>query len=198
MYLRFFLTLGLAVACWAQQAPPSPGRIRLKVTAGQGSVNNIGMRVAAQPAVTVVDEKDAPVADAEVIFQAPSDGPGGTFFGGMRTHTVRTDGTGTAQASGFIPNDSAGKFKILVRAAKGAAVAEGAIDQSNGPGPRGGNEGKMTSSQKKLWTIVGVGAAAAIAGGVAASRSGNGTAAANGSKTPVSIGAGPITVGGPR
>lgn len=198
LYLRFLIPLGLAVACWAQQAAPPPGRISLKVTAGQGAVNNIGMRVAAQPGVTVVDDSGAPVAGAEVIFQAPPEGPSGSFFGGMRTHTVRSDAAGKAQTSGFIPNDIEGKFKIQVRATLGAAVVDGVVDQMNGYGPGGGKGGKMTSGQKKMWTIIAVGAVAAIAGGVAASGGSDSTTAASAAKAPVSIGAGPITVGGPR
>ncbi len=197
LHLRFLIPLGLAVACWAQQAAPPPTAITLKPTAGQGAVNNIGMRVAAQPGVTVLDAAGAPVAGAEVIFQAPADGPSGSFFGGMRTHTVRSDAAGKAQTSGFIPNDIEGKFKIQVRATLGAAIADGVVDQMNGYGPGGGKGTKMTSSQKKMWTIIAVGAVAAIAGGVAAS-GGKDTAAATAAKIPVSIGAGPITVGGPR
>ena len=197
MYLRFLIPLGLAVACWAQQAAAPPSRISIKPTAGQGAVNNIGMRVAAQPGVTVLDDSGAPVAGAEVIFHAPAEGPSGSFFGGMRTHTVKSDATGKAQTSGFIPNDIEGKFKIQVRAIVGAAVADGVVDQMNGYGPGGGKSGKMTSRQKKMWTIIAVGAVAAIAGGVAASGKKDTTAAAA-AKTPVSIGAGPITVGGPR
>jgi len=54
----------------------------------------------------------------------------------------------------------------------------------------------MTSKQKKIWAVVAVGVVAAIAGGVAAR--GDSATEATTAKTPVSIGAGPITVGGPR
>lgn len=196
LLLRMLIPLGLAAVCWAQQAAP-PGRITIKVTGGQGAVNNVPMRVAAQPAVEVTDEKGAPIAGAEVIFHIPANGPGGTFFGGMTSNSFKTDAKGIAQVSGFIPNDRLGKFNIMVRATSGGAVAETVINQTNSEGPGGKPATKMSSSQKKIWVIVAVAAAAAIGGGVAAS-GGTSTAEAAAAKRPVSIGAGPITVGGPR
>lgn len=194
MRFRILITLGMAAVCWAQQAA-APSRIKINVISGQGSVNNIGMRVAAQPGVEVLDENNAPVAGAEVIFQAPAGGPSGSFFGGMLTHTVKTDAKGQAKASGFIPNDQAGAFRIAVRASNGTSVAETVINQTNGQGP--GNGSKAKSSRKGLWTVVAVAAAVAIVGGVAAS-SGGSSDSDTAAKKPVSIGAGPITVGGPR
>ena len=197
MRFRMIIPLGLAAVCWAQQAA-APSRIKINLVGGQGSVNNIGMRVAAQPAVEVLDEKNAPVEGAEVIFYAPADGPGGSFFGGMRSHTVSTDAKGMAKANGFIPNDQPGKFQILVRATAGAAVADATIMQSNSQGPNRGSS--ASASRKSLWTKVAIAAAVvAIGGGVAAARGGDSaTTAAAAAKRPVSIGAGPITVGAPR
>ena len=193
MFLRFVIPLGLAVACWAQQAAP-PTRLKLNIIAGQGAVNNIGMRVAAQPGVEVLDEKNAPVVGAEVIFKAPVDGPTVVAYCGSQAQTVKTDAKGQAQASGFLPNAQAGPFRILVRVTAGNDIVEGVINQSNGQGPKGT---KVTANKKVIWIVAGV-AAAAIAGGVAATRGGDSNTAAAASKKPVSIGAGPITVGGPR
>ena len=193
LFLRFVIPLGLAVACWAQQAAP-PTRLKLNIIAGQGAVNNIGMRVAAQPGVEVLDEKNAPVVGAEVIFQAPVDGPTVVASGGSQAQTVKTNAKGQAQATGFLPNAQVGPFRILVRVTAGNDIVEGVINQSNGQGPKGT---KVTANKKVIWIVAGV-AAAAIAGGVAATRGGDSTAAAAASKKPVSIGAGPITVGGPR
>ncbi|MCX6606918.1 MAG: hypothetical protein NTV52_25505 [Acidobacteria bacterium] len=181
------------MACWAQQAAP-PTRLKLNIIAGQGAVNNIGMRVAAQPGVEVLDEKNAPVVGAEVIFQAPVDGPTVVAYGGSQAQTVKTNAKGQAQATGFLPNAQVGPFRILVRVTAGNDIVEGVINQSNGQGPKGT---KVTANKKVIWIVAGV-AAAAIAGGVAATRGGDSAAAAAASKKPVSIGAGPITVGGPR
>ena len=196
LFSRLILLPALASICWAQPAAP-PSRIKVNVTAGQGAMNNIGMRVAAQPAVEVVDDNNAPVAGAEVTFYAPAEGPGGNFFGVVRTNVVRTDAKGQAKASGFTPNDQAGKFQILVRATIGSAVAETFVNQTNGYG--GAGVTKASSSNKKIWIVLGVAAAAAIGGGVAATRGDSSpAAAAAAAKRPVTIGVGAITVGGPR
>jgi hypothetical protein len=194
---RYLIPLALGAICWTQLAA-APSRLTIKIIAGEGAVNNVPMRVAAQPAVEVLDENNAPVAGAEVIFHIPSNGPGGSFFGGIQTNTLVTDAKGQARASGFIPNDRIGKFAIMIRASVGSVVAEGVINQTNGGGPGGSAGTKMSSNQKKIWILVAAGAAAAIGGGVAASGGNSSSTAATAAKRPVSIGAGPITVGGPR
>ena len=195
MSLRIVIPLGLAVACWAQQAAP-PTRLKLNIIAGQGAVNNIGMRVAAQPGVEVLNENNAPVAGAEVVFLAPVEGPTVIGFGASRSQTVKTDAKGQAHASGFLPNLQAGPFRILVRVTSGSDIAEGVVNQSNGQGPNG--NAKAGSNRKMILTVVAVAAAIAVVGGVAATRGSNSSTAAAAAKKPVGIGAGPITVGGPR
>jgi hypothetical protein len=109
----------------------------------------------------------------------------------------RTDANGRASARGFNPNNQTGKFTIAVRAKAGNAAGEATVNQSNG-GPGTGDAQSMKSgAAKKFWIIAGLAAAGAIGGGVAASRNGT-TAAEAAAKRPVTIGAGPITVGGPR
>jgi hypothetical protein len=194
LFLKFAIPLCLAALAWAQQAPP--GKLKINVLAGQGSQNNILQGVAAQPAVEVLNESNAPVADAEVIFEAPAEGPGGTFFG-TRTYTARTDAKGRAQAAGLAPNNLPGKFNIAVRAKTANAAGDAVIGQTNG-GPVGGRE-YLQQNHKKTWIIMGAIAAAAAAGGIIVATGGNGTpAAAAATKRPVTIGAGPITIGGPR
>lgn len=195
MFPRIVIPLCLALSCLAQQPPP--GKLKVNVLAGQGAVNNIVQGVAAQPAVEVLDESNAPVVGAEVTFEAPADGPGGTFFG-TRTYTTRTDAKGRAQASGLAPNNQPGKFQIMARAKSEKGTGEAAIAQSNG-GPGTPVSGTVQQNKKKFWIIAGIVAAAAAGGGVAASRNGgSGSSATEATKRPVTIGAGPITVGGPR
>ena len=197
MFLRFIIPLGLAMMCFAQQPPPAgAGRLKVNVVAGQGAVNNVVVGVAAQPIVEVLDEKDAPMVGADVTFEAPATGAGGTFFG-KQTLTVKTDAKGRALASGFSPNSTTGRFQILAKAVMGASTGEAAISQSNG-GP--GVTGNVMSqpSRRKLWTVVAIVAGAAVGGGVAATRGGTKSTAADPTKRPVTIGAGPITIGGPR
>ena len=191
------IPLGIAVLSYAQQPPAAAaGRLKVNIVAGQGAVNNIVVGVAAQPIVEVLDEKDAPVAGADVTFEAPADGPSGTFFG-KRTQSVKTDAKGRALGTGFAPNSLQGRFQMSVKAASGTAMGENTISQTNG-GPGLTNNGAVgPPNRKKLWTILAIATGAAVGGGVAASRNGGSTTTAAG-KRPVTIGAGAITVGGPR
>ena len=222
MYLRACLPLLLGAACLAQQAAgpqesapklvaqaqpaaaqpaaqtkpaaekPEPAELKITVTAGEGAMNNIKAHVAAQPVVQVKDEKDQPVPGAEVVFQLPPTGPGGVFYGWLKTQTVRTDANGEARAAGFAPNEEAGKFTIRVLAAVGSKTATASINQTNGQGP-GGAQAK--SSKKGLWIALGVVAVGGIIGGVVAGTSGSSTTTTT---VPITITGGPVTVGGPR
>lgn len=194
MFLRLIVPLGLAAFCWAQP-PAAPGRLKVNIIAGQGAVNNIVVGVGAQPIVEVLDEKDAPVAGADVTFEAPGSGASGTFFG-KATQTVKTDAKGRALVTGFSPNSQQGRFQILVKAVAGSATGENTISQTNG-GPGMGASTVNPPSRKKMWTILAIAAGAAAGGGIAASRNGDSTTT-SATKRPVTIGAGPITVGGPR
>ncbi len=184
-----------APAAQAQPAEP-PGVLKIVVVEGEGAVNNIRTRSATAPVVEVRDENDKPVAGAEVIFQLPPAGPGGVFHGWMRTQTVRSDENGRAAASGYAPNDQAGRFNIKVTATLGNRTGSAVISQTNVY--RGGGGGPGISSARSGWwkILVGVGAAGAVIGAVAATR-GNGTASATTSR-PITITPGPITVGTPR
>lgn len=178
-----------------QPAEP-PGVLKIVVLEGEGAVNNIRARSATAPVVEVRDENDKPVAGAEVVFQLPPAGAGGVFHGWMRTQTVRTDERGRAAASGYAPNDQAGRFNIKVTATLGNKTGSAVIAQSNvyrgggaAPGMSGGRAG--------WWKIaLGVGTAGAVIGAVAATR-GNGQTATAASR-PITIVPGPITVGSPR
>jgi len=173
-----------------------PGVLKVVVIEGEGAINNIRTRSATAPVVEVRDENDKPVAGAEVIFQLPPAGPGGVFHGWMRSQTVRSDAQGRAAASGYTPNDQAGRFNIKVTATLGKKTGSVVIGQSNAY--RGGGSAPGVSGGRSNWwkIVLGVGAAGAVIGAVAATR-GNGTstpAATN----PITITPGPITVGSPR
>ena len=203
MFLRLLIPLGLAVLCvsqpaLAQQPPPGAGRLKVTIIAGQGAVNNIVVGVGAQPIVEVLDEKGAPVVGADVTFEAPASGPGGTF-NGQRTLTAKTDNKGRALAGGFSPNSNAGGFQILVKAVSGTSTGDATITQTNGgPGLANSNRVGTSNRNKKLWAIAAIAAGAAVGGGVAATRGGSSSTVADVAKKPVTIGAGALTVGGPR
>lgn len=185
----------LAAAPQGQPAEP-PGTLKIVVIEGEGAVNNVRTRSATAPVVEVRDENDKPVAGAEVVFQLPAAGPGGVFHGWMRTQTVRTDEKGRAAASGYAPNDQAGRFNIKVTATHRNKTGSAVISQTNVY--RGGGTAPGIAGGRSGWwkIVVGLGTAGAVIGAVAATR-GNGTAATTTYK-PITITPGPITVGSPR
>ena len=189
---------------WAQQASgpktnlvqPPAGTLKIVVLQGEGAVNSIKSHSATQPAVEVRDEQDKPVVGAEVVFQLPAAGPGGVFNGWMRTQTARTNAQGQAAAQGLAPNDEPGRFNIKVTATEGKRTASLVIAQSNAVGGSGGGA-QAKSGRKTLWIVLGLVAVGGIIGGVAATRGGGSTAAAT-ATNPITIGAGPVTVAGPK
>ncbi len=169
--------------------------MKIVVIEGEGAINDIRRRSATAPVVEVRDEKDKPVEGAEVVFQLPPAGPGGVFHGWMRTQTVRTDARGRAVASGYAPNDQAGRFNIKVTATLGNKTGSVVIGQSNAY--RGGSAPGMSGGRSGWWKIaLGVGVTGAVIGAIAATRNGGtGTPAVT---NPIVITPGPITVGSPR
>jgi len=169
-----------------------PGGLKIIVLQGDGATNNIKTKTATQPAVEVRDEQDKPVPGAEVVFHLPPAGPSGVFHGWMRTQTTRTNPQGQAFANGLAPNEDPGRFHIRVTAVSGKSTGTAAISQTNVR--NGGSGQEAAKSRRGLWILLGVIAAAAIAGGVVAA---GGDGDSSGSGTPVSITPGPVTVGGP-
>jgi hypothetical protein len=199
-----FLSLIAALSCQAQQvsgpktdvAQAPTGEIKIVVVQGEGALNNIRTRSAAPLIVEVRDSSDKPVAGAEVIFQLPPAGPGGVFNGWMRNQTARTSAEGRAETNGYAPNDEVGRFNIKVTATSGAKTTSSIIAQTNTPTGTGGN-GKVAKSKSNLWKVVLIVGAAGLAGGiVAATRGGSSTPPTP--PTPITVSAGPITIGGPR
>jgi len=85
--LRFltvgFLILGAAACAQDTSAPKQnlvsqPGALKITAIEGEGAINNIRTKSATQLVVEVHDEAGKPVAGAEVVFQLPAAGPGGT------------------------------------------------------------------------------------------------------------------------
>ena len=194
MFLKFLASLLVATACWAQQAAP-PKPLTIKVIAGEGATNNVSLRMSATPAVEVLDEAGKPVQGAQVTFETPRTGPTVTFFGEMHKNTIATDAYGHARIPNTIPNEELGKFRIVVRAVTPTAYGETTINQTNAPSPNA-----SVGSKHKKTVLAVIGAAALIGIGVAVASKGdsNGTTAAAAAKRPVTIGAGPITIGAPR
>ncbi|MCS7025385.1 MAG: hypothetical protein NZV14_11335 [Bryobacteraceae bacterium] len=203
MRIRKCLAAGLVAALIlpAQQTtppkPPESGGLKIVVVQGEGAKNNIRSRTATAPVVEVRDSSDKPVSGAEVVFQLPSAGPSGNFYGWLKMQTVKTDENGRAAATGYTPNDEEGRFNIKVVASSGNATTSAVIAQSNVSNGNAGSSAR--SSRPGWWKWAAVLGGAAVAGGVvAATRGGSTSSAATATSRPISIGAGAITVGGPR
>jgi hypothetical protein len=182
----------------AQQAPPTAaaGGLEIVVVEGEGAKNNTRAHTATAPVVEVRDGGQ-PVEGAEVVFTLPPVGPGGNFYGWLKNQTAKTDAQGRATAAGYTPNSEEGRFNIKVTAVKGAKTGSAVISQSNVSGPGATMSGGK--SRKGLWTVVGIAGGAAIAGGIVAATRGDGSPAGGSTaRVPITIGAGPVTVAGPR
>lgn len=123
--------LALPAPGWSQSQAASPGRgLTVAVVRGQGAVNPISGQ-AAPVVVEVRDEDEKPVSRAEVVFQLPTMGPSGTFYGWLRTHTTRTDEQGHASSAPFTTSNEEGRFEIAVTASAGGKQGTARISQSN-------------------------------------------------------------------
>lgn len=63
-------------------AGQEPGRLQIRIVAGEGALNNIKRRVAHNPEVVVTDGDGRPVAGAKVVFTFPLGGPSASVAGG--------------------------------------------------------------------------------------------------------------------
>jgi hypothetical protein len=202
--IPIFLALIAALSCEAQQVsgPKSDlikapaGGLKIIVVQGEGALNNIHARSAAPLIVEVRDANDKPLPKAEVVFQLPPAGPGGMFYGWLLSQTTRTNADGRAETAGFTPNAEAGRFNIKVTATAGTETASVIIAQSNSTNGGSGSEKQAKSGKSGLWKVLLVVGAAGLTGGIIAATRGSSTPATP--PTPVTISAGPITIGGPR
>ncbi|MFN7921490.1 MAG: hypothetical protein U0Q16_15415 [Bryobacteraceae bacterium] len=170
------------------------GTLKINVLEGEGGKNTIATRTAVAPVVEVKDASDKPVAGAEVVFQLPMAGPGGSFNGWLKTQTVRSDDQGKATVAGYAPNTEAGRFNIKVTATMGSQTGTAVIGQSNVEGAA--TASKMPNTAWKKWVALAVGAGAI--GGIAAAVHGNKTSTPAAAAVPVSISAGSVSVAIPR
>jgi hypothetical protein len=202
--IQIFLALFASLLCQAQQvsgpktepAQAPAGAIKIVVVEGEGALNNIRTRSGAPLVVQVRDAGDKPVAKAEVVFQLPPAGPGGMFFGWLRNQTVRTGVDGRAETTGFTPNEEQGRFNIKVTATSGTETASVIVSQSNTANGGSGNGKQAKSGKSNLWKVLVVVGAAGLAGGIVAATRGSSSSATP--PMPVTISAGPVTIGGPR
>lgn len=178
-------------AVWAQDQQP---KLTIVIVEGDGAINNIKERVNREPIIQVEDENHKPIAGAAVVFFLPNQGPGGTFSNGSRSLTVTTDAQGRAVARGIQFNRLSGQMQIRVTATANGQTATATITQTNVAGSASGGGGLSTAA--KVWIVVGVVAAGAVAGGAYYVLS-NVKSSSSGSGIPTAINAGTPTVGAP-
>jgi len=181
--------LSLLLACPALPAQFSFAAVGLKIVVlqGEGAVNDIKTRIVTEPVVEVRDERDLPVAGAEVVFQLPASGPGGVFPDRTKTFKTRSNAQGQAGAPAMIEDSQPGHFIIKVTATKDTQTASIVISQQN-------SVEMVARARHKSgrWKIV----AAAV--GAAALGTGLYLLLHGHSTNSISPSAGPITVGGPQ
>jgi hypothetical protein len=184
------------LASAAPAAAPLIGRNPLKIVVleGEGAFNDMRRKIGRDVVVEVRDERDRPVAGAQVTFMMPSLGPSGAFPGGARTFTTATDSAGRATTPGLRPNSTEGRFNIKVTANWNGQEGSLVVAQSNTLA--GGTIVPGGGGSKKKWLILsGIAGGAAV--GIVAAVSGGGSSAAQ-TGAPTVLSSGGVTVGGPR
>ena len=208
-FLGFFIAGSLAAQS-AAIAPPVGSRqvaiLQIRVVEGDGAVHAAGSRATRGLIVEVTDETGKPVAGAAVNFRLPDEGPGGVFANGMKTEVVITSPDGRAALWGMQWNRVEGPFQIRVTAAKGQARAGTVVSQYLSQAVAGKQSGAIgarpvavAARSRSKWLWIGLIAAGAVGGGMAAGMSKSSKADTAGASTPpsLSVGAPSITVGKP-
>ncbi|MEK7407834.1 MAG: hypothetical protein AAB225_22420 [Acidobacteriota bacterium] len=172
---------------------PQGSGLKIVVLEGEGARHSIKTKRAVQARIEVRDEKDRPLPGAQVVFQLPAAGPGGTFPGGRLMQRVAADARGQAATTGLVPNDEAGRFNVKITATSGTASGSAIIAQINAAT----TELDVKKRSKAPWILLALGAAG-VTGGVAATRGGGGSAGPPPPPNAVTLVPGPVTVGGPR
>lgn len=181
----------VALCAQAPQPGPQPAPLKIVVLQGEGARHSIRSRHGVQTVIEVRDENGKPLPGAQVVFQLPAAGPGGTFPGGRLTQRTVTDARGQAATAGFAPNDQEGRFNLKVTATSGEASASIVVSQINALR----TEVDAARRSKKPWIVLLLGGAAA-GGVIAATRGGEGPGA--GQPPTITLVPGPVQVGGPR
>jgi hypothetical protein len=188
MLLAAFLAIliGLPAPAFAQQAPPPPQAepapatvetLKLLVLQGQNAINGIRDGLATMPVVEVHDENDQVLEGADVVFELPATGAGGTFPEGGFVKTVKSNLQGQAGAA-FMPNPVTGRFTIKVTASLRNRTGHTTITQTNALDVAAVEKaGKHKITWWKL-AIVG-GAVALVIGIVLATRGGSSSSSSN-------------------
>lgn len=124
------------VAINASAAAPvtiRPAPASLVVSSGSGQSAAVHALFVTPLAVTVRDTNGAGVSGINVLFTAPSSGPGGTFANGSAAATAITGAAGVATAEGFRANELAGG-PYVVSATVAGVTSTASFTLTNTPG----------------------------------------------------------------
>jgi len=152
----------LLVQSLSGQAPALPAvSLRVLILEGANAVNSIPNRSATFPVVEVRDENDLPVEGAEVVFDLPATGPGGTFPNQKNTFSGRTNVQGQIRAP-YIMNALPGIFGIQVTATIGTRTGKVTITQEHSMKTPEELAVKKKRWYKHWWVWAAVGGAATV------------------------------------
>ena len=176
---------------------------------GDGAVHAAGSRPARDLLIEVTDETGTPVSGATASFRLPDEGASGIFPNGLRTDLVVTDAQGRASLRGIQFNRAPGEFQIRITVAKDEARA-GTVSTQYISESKSGNFTKQSQfrsggtgvSHRTAWIVLGVLAAGAAVGAVAALDRGSSvhstvTASPVSVPQPPSIGVPGVSIGKP-
>lgn len=192
--MRYPIALLLVAILPAAAQNVSSGSLRILVVEGESAFNDINTKTGRNLVIEVRDERNQPVAGAQVAFQLPAEGPTGTYLDGQRMFNTTTDTVGRARTLGFKPNNAEGRFEIRINVSKEGRTGSTVTSQSNTLA--GGPANVPSKSNKKMILLITLGGAAAGAGILLGTRGSGSTGPTVPPGATVSIGT--ISVGGPR
>jgi hypothetical protein len=168
--------------------------LNIHILEGDNAVNSALTGTSTSPVVEVRDSRsNLPVEGAEVTFELPRTGPGGTFPGGEYTYTKTTNAQGQVRAPLFV-SPEVGAFEIKVRATHQGASGQATIRQTTTSMTVDQFEKKANSRWYKSWKFW-FATGALAAGGVTAYHF---ATRDNNSTGRIVITPGGVVVGGPQ
>jgi hypothetical protein len=166
--------------------------LRVIVLQGEDAINSIQTREGTPPVVEVRDRNDRPVDGANVVFELPRAGAGGSFPGQQLTFSGQTNRQGQVGVPAFVPNRESGRFSINVAATHGSSMGSARIRQTNSPRAMSTETSPAHKSGK--WKLLAIVAAGAAAGGVILA-----TRKSSAATPPsVTLSPGTVTIGAPK
>jgi hypothetical protein len=201
---RILVSLLAPLATLAAADSPANQALSVAVLDGEGAINNTKSGFVTLPIVEVRDTAMRPVAGADVVFQLPASGPGGTFKAGGAEAHAKTNATGQARIPEFVPNDREGRFFIQVTARLGDREGSTRIGQANSATTSASRP--AVKNRSVVWRVLAVAGGGAITvgaimlsrGGGGGDSSGGGGSTGGSGPASITLNPGTITVGGPR